>query len=175
MKATSRAPATTSAALAPLSVEEHFALGKTIREIHSSYLNRIPEERFKQRISRVATQVFEAVISAAQLRRAACEPSLIKITSDVLSAKGQDASGALARLSTSAMGQEALWRVVQAVSLSALQNHTKLQLPPAPSLHPDQSPQPLPTLSEVHASASMFAAQPLEAELNREEAYRARR
>ena len=162
-----------SAATAPLSIEEHLALGKLARETKNSYLNPIPERRFKTRITRVAEQVFEAIVSAAQLRRAAQEPSLTKITLDVLSAKGQNASGAYDRLMKSSIGQEALLRVVYAVSLSALQNYTRLQLPPAPALHPDQSLQPVPTLSEIHSSAYMFAAQPLDDELSREDPYRA--
>ena len=173
MKSSAPTPANASAAVAPLSIEEHFALGKRAQEARNSHLNPIPEERFKRRISRVADQVFEAVVSAARLRRPAREPSLIKITQDVLAAKGQDTSTAFDRLSKSAIGREALLRVVFAVSLSALQNFTRLQLPPLPSLHPDQSPQPIPTLSEIHSSAYLVAVQPLDDELSREDPYRA--
>ena len=175
MKASGPTPATTSAAVAPLSIQEHLALGNMVHEARNSYLNPIPEERFKRRIARVAEQVFKAIVSAAQLRRPAKEPSLTKITFDVLAAKGQDAIGPYNRLMSSSIGREALLRVVHAVSLSALQNYTKLQLPPVSALHPDQSPQPVPTLSEIHSSAYLFAAQPLHDELSREDPYRAGR
>lgn len=149
-------------AAAPDMPPEHLALETSIRETQGLYENPIPEERFKQIISDVALPVFQSVITASQLRPVVGKglkevTTLILVDKDTKAGRvgtDQEMSRVFRRLQETGVGKEALLRVAHAVSLTAIQNQSLFRT------------QPLPGLDEIHASAFMFASQPLEAEIN---------
>ena len=139
---------------------EHEALGAVIRSLQKSYTNPIPEARFSKHIQRVAEMVAQSLTVAAQLMDRCSLPSLELVSRMIVLDKDRQAGRTgtkdeldkvLKKLGKTPIGKEGLYRVVYAISSSAIQH--LLPLPPSVSL------------IEVQKAAFIFAAQPLLQEL----------
>lgn len=135
---------------------EHEALEVIIRELQKSYTNPIPESRFLSHIQRVAGLVVQSLTAADQLMVACKIPSIELVSRMIILDKDlqsgrvgtkEELKAALKRLGSTPIGKESLYRVVHAISASAIQN----ALPFASSI----------PLVEIQRAAFMFAAQPL--------------
>jgi hypothetical protein len=146
--------------------EEHKALETVIREIQKSYKNPIPETRFSAHIQRVAGVVAQSLAAAEKLMIACRIPSIELVSRMIIMDKDQGAgrlgtdkefNRVLKKLGSTPLGKEGLYRVVHAISSSAVQG-----LLPLSSSIP---------LLEIQRAAFMFAAQPLLQELLQEEKF----
>ena len=132
---------------------EHEALEAIIRELQKSYKNPISESQFLSHIQRVAGLVAQSLTAADQLMVACRIPSIelvsrmIILDKDRQSGRKDELGKALRKLGETSVGKEALYRVVHAISSSAIQN----VLPISQSI----------PLVEIQKAAFIFAAQPL--------------
>jgi hypothetical protein len=135
---------------------EHESLEAIIRELQKSYTNPIPESRFLSHIQRVAGLVAQSLTAADQLMVACRIPSIELVSRMVVLDKDRQAGRigskdeldkALKTLGATPLGREGLYRVVHAISSSAIQN----LLPLSSSS----------SLAEIQKAAFIFAAQPL--------------
>ena len=135
---------------------EHEALEAVIRELQKSYTNPIPESRFLSHIQRVAGLVAQSLTAADQLMVSCRIPSIELVSRMIILDKDrqtgrtgtkEELDKALKALGATPLGKESLYRVVHAISASAIQN-----------VLPFSSSVPL---IEVQRAAFRFAAQPL--------------
>jgi hypothetical protein len=145
---------------------EHEALGAVIRSLQKSYTNPIPESRFSKHIQQVAEVVAQSLTAAGQLMGKCGLPSIELVSRMIVLDKDRqtgrtgtkdELDAALKRLGETSISKEALYRVVYALSSSAIQD--LLSLPPSVPL------------VEIHKAAVIFAAQPLLQELLQEETF----
>ena len=135
---------------------EHEALEEIIRELQKSYTNPIPEARFLNHIQHVAGIVAQSLTAAEQLMVACRIPSIELVSRMVIMDKDREGGrqgtkeeldAALKTLGSTPLGRESLYRVVHAISASAIQD----LLPLSSSV----------SLAQIQKAAFMFAAQPL--------------
>ena len=135
---------------------DHEALETVIRELQKSYNNPISESRFLNHIQRVAGIVAQSLTAAEQLMVACQIPSIELVSRMIVLEKDRQAgrtgtkeelNKVLKKLGETPLGKEGLYRVVHAISSSAIQN----LLPLSPKI----------PLVEVQKAAFIFAAQPL--------------